>query len=154
MEEAGQASPVPPGLLNPVPAQRARRPPHRDLVRSVTIGGITRFLAMAQAANALVRISTDQREGTAMSRIGVAGGTGLVGRHVVEALGRRGHEAVILARRYGVDLVTGSGAPRSQVLQLAGRCAVERVVRNGEAGLPAAGRADLKAEVDLPQGVR
>lgn len=44
-----------------------------------------------------------------MSRIGVAGGTGLVGRHVVEALGRRGHEAVILARRYGVDLVTGSG---------------------------------------------
>jgi len=42
-------------------------------------------------------------------RIAVAGGTGLVGRHTVEALRRSGHEAVVLARAHGVDLVTGEG---------------------------------------------
>ena len=44
-----------------------------------------------------------------MSRIGVAGGTGLVGRHVMEALRRAGHEAVALTRASGVDLVAGDG---------------------------------------------
>lgn len=42
-------------------------------------------------------------------RIAVAGGTGLVGRHVVEALARSGHEPTVLARSRGVDLVTGEG---------------------------------------------
>lgn len=42
-------------------------------------------------------------------RIAVAGGTGLVGRHVVEALSVAGHTPVILSRRHGVDLVTGTG---------------------------------------------
>ena len=42
-----------------------------------------------------------------VSRVGVAGGSGLVGRHVVEAL-RRGHEAVACRGR-GVDLETGEG---------------------------------------------
>ncbi len=46
-----------------------------------------------------------------MSRIGVAGGTGLVGRHVVEALRRAGHEAVTLTRASEVDLVAGDGLP-------------------------------------------
>ncbi len=42
-------------------------------------------------------------------RIAVVGGTGLTGRHVVEALAGRGHEPVVLARATGVDLVTGAG---------------------------------------------
>ena len=42
-------------------------------------------------------------------RIAVAGGTGVVGRHVVEIAGTRGHEATVLARSRGVDLTTGKG---------------------------------------------
>lgn len=42
-------------------------------------------------------------------RIAVAGGTGVVGRHVVERLAEAGHEAVVLARSQGVDLMTGHG---------------------------------------------
>jgi uncharacterized protein YbjT (DUF2867 family) len=44
-----------------------------------------------------------------MTRVAVAGGTGVVGRLVVEAVERRGHEAVVLSRSTGVDLTTGSG---------------------------------------------
>jgi len=42
-------------------------------------------------------------------RIAVAGGTGTVGRQVVDVLRERGHEYVILTRSAGVDLVTGVG---------------------------------------------
>ncbi len=42
-------------------------------------------------------------------RIAVAGGTGVVGRHVVEALTADGHESVVLARSTGVDLAAGTG---------------------------------------------
>jgi uncharacterized protein YbjT (DUF2867 family) len=42
-------------------------------------------------------------------RIAVVGGTGLVGRHVVEALKNGAHEAVVVARSRGVDLTTGEG---------------------------------------------
>lgn len=42
-------------------------------------------------------------------RIAVAGGTGTVGRHTVEAVTAAGHEAVSLSRTRGVDLVTGRG---------------------------------------------
>ena len=42
-------------------------------------------------------------------RVAVVGGTGLVGRHVVHALRRLGHEAVVVARSAGVDVVTGAG---------------------------------------------
>lgn len=42
-------------------------------------------------------------------RIAVAGGTGVVGRHIVEALRTAGHDAVVLSRAAGVDLVTGRG---------------------------------------------
>jgi uncharacterized protein YbjT (DUF2867 family) len=42
-------------------------------------------------------------------RIAVAGATGVVGRHVVAELGRRGHEAVALARSQGVDVMRLDG---------------------------------------------
>ncbi|MDQ1743059.1 MAG: hypothetical protein QOE23_1398 [Pseudonocardiales bacterium] len=42
-------------------------------------------------------------------RVAVAGGTGLVGRHVMALLEQAGHEAVPLARSRGVDLTTGTG---------------------------------------------
>ena len=42
-------------------------------------------------------------------RVAVAGGTGVVGRHVVEALAGAGCEPVVLARSTGVDLVRGAG---------------------------------------------
>jgi uncharacterized protein YbjT (DUF2867 family) len=44
-----------------------------------------------------------------MSKVAVAGGTGVVGRHVVKALEDAGHEAVVLSRGTGVDIYTGSG---------------------------------------------
>jgi uncharacterized protein YbjT (DUF2867 family) len=42
-------------------------------------------------------------------RIAVAGGTGTVGRYVVEALADGGHDTVILTRSTGVDLVADTG---------------------------------------------
>jgi uncharacterized protein YbjT (DUF2867 family) len=42
-------------------------------------------------------------------RIAVIGGTGLAGRHTVEALRRAGHEPVAVARATGVDVLTGEG---------------------------------------------
>jgi uncharacterized protein YbjT (DUF2867 family) len=42
-------------------------------------------------------------------RIAVAGGTGVVGRHLATALAAAGHEPVVLARSGGVDLTTGVG---------------------------------------------
>ena len=42
-------------------------------------------------------------------RIAVAGGTGWVGRHVVEQVRAAGAEPVVLARSAGVDLTTGAG---------------------------------------------
>src|SRR6185369_5767700 len=42
-------------------------------------------------------------------RIAVAGGTGLAGRHVVEALQHQGHESVVMSRSAGVDVISGEG---------------------------------------------
>jgi len=42
-------------------------------------------------------------------KIAVAGGTGAVGRHVVNVIHEHGHQAVVLSRSTGVDLVTGVG---------------------------------------------
>ncbi|WP_426321532.1 SDR family oxidoreductase [Microbacterium sp. E-13] len=42
-------------------------------------------------------------------RIAVAGGTGAVGSQVVNALRANGHDAVVLSRSTGVDLLTGEG---------------------------------------------
>lgn len=41
--------------------------------------------------------------------IAVAGGTGVVGRHVADAVREAGHRAVVLSRSTGVDLTTGAG---------------------------------------------
>lgn len=42
-------------------------------------------------------------------KIAVVGGTGLAGRSTVRALRERGHDAVVLARANGVDVITGQG---------------------------------------------
>jgi uncharacterized protein YbjT (DUF2867 family) len=42
-------------------------------------------------------------------RIAVAGGTGVVGRPLVDELAQRGHEIVVLARSHGVDVESGAG---------------------------------------------
>lgn len=42
-------------------------------------------------------------------RIAVAGGTGVVGRHVTSACRERGHHVVVVSRSHGVDLRTGEG---------------------------------------------
>jgi uncharacterized protein YbjT (DUF2867 family) len=42
-------------------------------------------------------------------RIAVAGATGRVGRHVVEALEDEGHEVVSISRSQGVDVISGEG---------------------------------------------
>lgn len=46
---------------------------------------------------------------SAPTKIAVAGATGRVGRHVVDILTARGHEAVPVSRSSGVDIVTGEG---------------------------------------------
>lgn len=46
-------------------------------------------------------------------RIAVAGGTGTVGRYVVQAARRRGHEVVVLSRSNGADVLQGNGIDRA-----------------------------------------
>ena len=46
-------------------------------------------------------------------RIAVAGASGRVGRHVVEGLEARGHDAVPMSRANGVDVITGAGLAES-----------------------------------------
>lgn len=43
--------------------------------------------------------------------IAIAGASGTVGRHVVEATKARGHHVVRLSRSDGIDLTTGDGLP-------------------------------------------
>ena len=42
-------------------------------------------------------------------KVAVAGGTGVVGRHVVDVARERGHDVDVLTRSTGIDLVTGTG---------------------------------------------
>lgn len=64
-------------------------------------------------------------------RVAVIGGTGLVGRHTVHALGEAGHDAVAVSRSAGVDVVTGAGLDEA----LAGADAVIDVTNNGSVDL-------------------
>ena len=48
-------------------------------------------------------------ETSSKKRIAVAGGTGMVGRHVVAAARAAGHDPVVISRSAGVDLRTGAG---------------------------------------------
>ncbi|MFC5030750.1 SDR family oxidoreductase [Streptomyces sp. DSM 41987] len=59
--------------------------------------------------------SVSAKKGPGM-RVAVAGGTGLVGRYVVEELTAAGHDPVVLARSRGVDLFAG-GAGLDAVLE-------------------------------------
>jgi uncharacterized protein YbjT (DUF2867 family) len=43
------------------------------------------------------------------TKIAVAGGTGRLGRHLVDILEARGHEVVVMSRSTGVDVITGAG---------------------------------------------
>jgi len=45
----------------------------------------------------------------ATMRVAVVGGTGLVGRHTVDALHKAGHQPIVVARSRGVDVLTGQG---------------------------------------------
>lgn len=42
-------------------------------------------------------------------RLAIAGGTGTVGRHVVQVARAHGHETVVLSRSTGIDLASGAG---------------------------------------------
>ena len=42
-------------------------------------------------------------------KLAIAGGTGVVGRHVVSAAQAQGHEGTVLSRSAGVDIVAGDG---------------------------------------------
>lgn len=42
-------------------------------------------------------------------KIAVAGGTGVAGRHTVNALQSAGHDPIVLARSTGTNLLTGAG---------------------------------------------
>lgn len=64
-------------------------------------------------------------EGRTPMRIAIAGATGTVGRHVVEAARDRGHEPVALSRREGVDIAAGDGLAHA----LAGTDAIVDVLK-------------------------
>jgi uncharacterized protein YbjT (DUF2867 family) len=92
--------------------------------------------------------------------VAVAGGTGVVGRLVVQALGRAGHEVTVVARSAGVDLMTGQGLrealePVSVVLDVANapgssrKTSVEFFERSTRNLLDAEGRADVRHHVAL-----
>jgi uncharacterized protein YbjT (DUF2867 family) len=69
-------------------------------------------------------------------RVAVAGGTGRVGRHVVEVLEGSGHHAVVLARSSGVDLMSGDALPDAligvdAVIDVTNRPAADRETARG-----------------------
>lgn len=88
-------------------------------------------------------------------RIAVAGGTGLTGGLVVEALREGGHEPVVLSRGRGVDLVAGTGVDEalagaeavvdvSNVTTASRKVSVEFFDAAGRHLVAAAGRAGVR----------
>ena len=55
---------------------------------------------------------TDRRGRMVAVRIAVIGGTGLVGRHTVDALARDGHKPVVVARSRGSTCRRARGSTR------------------------------------------
>lgn len=93
-------------------------------------------------------------------RIAVAGGTGLAGRAVVQALQDANHEAVVISRSTGVDVTTGAGLADALVgadvvidatnVMSLGRAKSEAFFRAGSTNLMAAERdAGVKHHVVL-----
>lgn len=66
-------------------------------------------------------------------RVAIAGGTGLTGRHVAESLRRSGHDAAVISRSAGVDILTGVGLAQA----LAGADAVIDVTNSRAAAADA-----------------
>jgi len=97
---------------------------------------------------------------TDTSRIAVAGGTGLLGRHVVAAVEAAGHEPVVVARSRGVDIITGDGLDAalngvdavidvSNVTTLRRRTSVEFFSAASRNLLAAGQRADVRHHVAI-----
>ncbi|MER6529385.1 NAD(P)H-binding protein [Streptomyces sp. NPDC001508] len=93
-------------------------------------------------------------------KIAVAGGTGVAGRLVVEALRARGQAPVVLSRGQGVDLLSGSGLDAalagaeavidvSNVITMRGSVAVDFFDRAGRHLVAAAERAGVRHLVTL-----
>ena len=93
-------------------------------------------------------------------RVAVAGGTGLIGRHVVTLVEQAGHEPVVLARSRGVDITTGSGLDAalagahvvidvSNVTTLSKKRAVRFFTAGTEQLIEAGGRAGVKHHLAL-----
>ncbi|WP_030987532.1 SDR family oxidoreductase [Streptomyces sp. NRRL WC-3744] len=93
-------------------------------------------------------------------KIAVAGGTGLAGRLVVEALRARGHAPVVLSRGQGVDLLSGAGLDAalagaeavvdvSNVTTTRGSVSVDFFDRAGRHLVGAAARAGVRRLVTL-----
>ena len=90
----------------------------------------------------------------------MAGGTGLIGRHVVTLVEQAGHEPVVLARSRGVDITTGSGLDAalagaqvvidvSNVTTLSKKRAVRFFTAGTEQLIEAGGRAGVKHHLAL-----
>ncbi len=56
-------------------------------------------------------------------KIAVAGATGRVGRHVMDVIAERGHEAVPMSRATGVDVITGCGRSAASAARTRGSSA-------------------------------
>jgi len=90
----------------------ARTRPIFSRLASSVIDGRGSRRAARPAQRQLSRCAPRQipsRRKTKTMRLAVAGGTGMVGRHVVEHARRAGHDVVVLSRSEGVDVRSGAG---------------------------------------------
>ena len=107
------------------------------LVRSVggvrqmwrQIGEQTRFYlqALGNIPDAIINYRAELLRQVASTSLGagalaVVGGTGSVGRPLVEALRRAGHAAVVVSRTTGADVLTGTGVDAPVTDRRSPRC--------------------------------
>jgi uncharacterized protein YbjT (DUF2867 family) len=102
---------APPRQTLPFPSARAPPMTKADSARYVSGSrhrpGLGMFRELARVGGALD--PPGSRNHDSLMRVAVVGGSGLAGRHTVEALLRAGHEAVVVARSTGVNVLTGDG---------------------------------------------